>query len=65
VISEYEAEHWRQMSDELVGQSQRLAASHPTTRAEWQAIDAIQSASRSLFSAFATIMRDKQDRETS
>lgn len=59
MISEYEAERWRQLSDELSGQVQRLQAiSGPKSRAEWQAIIAIGEASRSLFGAFGAVMRE-------
>lgn len=62
MISEYEAERWRQLSDELLGQSARLQASNPTSKAEWHAIETISSAGRFLFSAFAEIMREKVDK---
>jgi hypothetical protein len=58
MISRYEAERWRQLSDELRGQRERLASLNPRTRAEWQAIDAIGGAERALFSAFANVERE-------
>lgn len=61
-ISDFEAERWRQMSDELHGQVERLkdlqTLHRSYSRAEWQAIIAISDASRFLFSAFATILRE-------
>ncbi|HYJ95131.1 MAG TPA: hypothetical protein VEV86_10955 [Vicinamibacterales bacterium] len=57
-ISEYEAERWRQMSDELDGQRMRLQ-NLCKTQAEWQAIESVTTAARHLFSAFATVMRGR------
>ena len=59
-IGAYEAERWRAMSDELLGQVQRLRAI-AKTRAEWQAIECLDSASRSLFGAFGAIMMEARD----
>jgi hypothetical protein len=58
-ISEYEAERWRQLSDELLGQVARLKAMNPTSKAEWQVIEAVETAHRHLFSAFGAVMREK------
>jgi len=61
-ISEFEAERWRQMSDELSGQVERLKALCVNgTREEWQAIECVSSAMRSLFGAFGAIMRQVHD----
>lgn len=61
-ISTYEAERWRQLSDELVGQVDRLRSlCAGGTRGDWQAIEAISAAQRSLFGAFAAVMRERQD----
>ena len=61
-ISTYECERWRQMSDELVGQADRLRhLCDGGTRAEWQAIEAINSAARQLFGAFAGLMMERRD----
>lgn len=61
-ISQYEAERWRQLHDELVGQATRLEQLlKPGTRGEWEALDAIKSASRSLFSAFGWVMREREE----
>jgi hypothetical protein len=57
-ISQYESERWRQLSDELFGQANRLRAVVGSTRAEWKAIEEIDAAARSLFSAFGWIARE-------
>jgi len=60
-ISEYEAERWRAMSDELLGQMTRLKhICKGGTRAEWQAIECIERASSNLFGAFGAIMMERQ-----
>jgi hypothetical protein len=59
-VGAYEAERWRAISDELLGQVQRLRAI-AKTRAEWQAIECLDSASRSLFGAFGAIVREGRD----
>jgi hypothetical protein len=60
-VSEYEAERWRQMHDELTGQAERLKTLRPTSQAEWQAINAIESAASQLFGAFAAVLLQYQD----
>ena len=59
-ISDYEAERWRAMSDELLGQMTRLKQlCIGGTRSEWQAIGLIESASSKLFGAFGAIMMER------
>jgi hypothetical protein len=61
IVSEYEAERWRAMSDELLGQATRmrhLAGAHGT-RADWQAIECIDRAQANLFGAFGAIMLER------
>jgi len=57
-ISEYEYERWRQLSDELFGQSNRLKH-FARTQAEFKAIEEIDTAARCLFSAFGVIARER------
>jgi hypothetical protein len=59
-VGAYEAERWRAISDELLGQVQRLRHI-AKTRAEWQAIEALDSASRHLFGAFGAVVREGRD----
>jgi hypothetical protein len=61
IVSEYECERWRAMSDELLGQVQRLKhiGRSDATRAEWQAIGLLESAQGHLFGAFGAIMMER------
>ena len=58
-MSPSEAERWLAIADELNGQAARLKATDQLhTKADWEALAAIESAARCLFSAFASVMRE-------
>jgi hypothetical protein len=61
-ISQFEAQRWRQLSDELTGQAARIKGLRPTSAKEWQAIQQVEAAARDLFGAFGAAMLDLEER---